>query len=187
MFNRQKQIKPKEIVDFWFSSKIKNQWFSSTPELDKKIRKKYEALWIKAASGELDNWAVDPDGCLALIIILDQFPLNMFRGQAKSFTTENKAVEIAWHAIKENFDQHMEKEKLAFLYMPFMHSEDLTTQNMSVSLYKEKNLVDNIRFAEHHRDIVKKFGRFPHRNKILGRENTKEEFEYLASKEAFTG
>ena len=178
---------PEEIIDFWYSDRIKSQWFASTPELDKEILEKYERIWEKASSGELDEWNNSPDGCLALAIILDQFPLNMFRGQAKSFKTERKAIEVAWKAIKNELDRNIEKEKLAFLYMPFMHSEDLTDQDMSVSLYRESNLDANITFDEHHREIIRKFGRFPHRNKILGRESTEDEILYLASENAYKG
>lgn len=184
---KQMNITPQEIIDFWFSDRVKSQWFASTPELDKEVMEKYEAIWEQAASGELDDWGDDPDGCLALVIILDQFPLNMFRGQAKSFKTEDKAVDVALTAVNEGLDQKIEKEKLAFLYMPFMHSEDLTNQDISVKLYKENNLDANIKFAEHHRDIIRKFGRFPHRNGILGRESTAEEIVYLASENAFNG
>lgn len=184
---KQMNITPQEIIDFWFSDRVKSQWFASTPELDKEVMEKYEAIWEQAASGELDDWGDDPDGCLALVIILDQFPLNMFRGQAKSFKTEDKAVDVARTAVNEGLDQKIEKEKLAFIYMPLMHSEDLTNQDISVKLYKENNLDANIKFAEHHRDIIRKFGRFPHRNGILGRESTAEEIVYLASENAFNG
>lgn len=180
-------ITPKEIIDFWFSDKVKKRWFSSTPEFDKRLTEKYEAVWEKASSGGLDEWSDDPDGCLALLIILDQFPLNMFRGQAKSFKTERRSVEIARNAVKKELDQKIYKDKLAFLYMPFMHSEDLADQDMSVKLYRENNLEANIAFAEHHREIIRRFGRFPHRNRILGRESSADETRYLASENAFTG
>jgi uncharacterized protein (DUF924 family) len=180
-------ITPQEIIDFWFSDRISKQWFSSTPELDNEIIEKYQAIWEKASQGDLDDWSDDPDGCLALIIILDQFPLNMYRGQAKSFKTEGKSVDIARNAIKKKLDQTIEKEKLAFLYMPFMHSEDLADQELSVKLYRENKLVANIGFAEHHREIIRRFGRFPHRNGILGRVSSEEEIHYLASENAFTG
>ena len=180
-------ITPKEIIDYWFSDRVKHQWFSSTLELDKEIIEKYEAVWEQASLGELDHWENDPDGCLALIIILDQFPLNMYRGQAKSFKTERKSIEIASHAIKEHFDQRIEKEKLAFLFMPFMHSEDLAEQDISVKLFKEYKMNANTTFAEHHREIIREFGRFPHRNKILGRESSEEEIAYLTSENSFKG
>jgi len=180
-------IAAKEIVDFWFSDRVKQQWFSSNSELDKEIVEKYEALWEKASLGELDDWSEDPDGCLALVIILDQFPLNMFRGEAKSFKTERRSAEIARHALEKKLDRKIEKEKLAFLYMPFMHSEDLADQELSVKLYRENDLETNIGFAEHHRDIIRRFGRFPHRNSILGRESSAGELQYLASEGAFKG
>lgn len=180
-------ITPQEIIDFWYSDRIKKQWFSSTPELDKEILDNYGALWKAACLGELDDWTSRPEGSLALVIVLDQFPLNMFRGQAKSFKSERKAVETALKAINQNFDKRIKREKLAFLYMPLMHSENLAEQDLSVKLFRENNLDANIRFAEHHRDIVKQFGRFPHRNEILDRKSTAEEIKYLASKNAYKG
>jgi len=180
-------IKPEEIINYWFSDRIKNQWFSSTLELDKETLERYEALWEKAARGELDGWSKSSTGSLALIIVLDQFPLNMFRNQAKSFSTEKKALEISHNAIKNKLDQKIDRDKLSFLYMPFMHSEDIDSQDMSVKLCRENSLVDNIKYAEHHRDIIRKYGRFPHRNKLLSRESTEEEEAYLASDSAFKG
>lgn len=180
-------ITAKEIIDFWYSERIKNRWFDSTPELDKEILDKYQSVWEQAVAGEFYDWHKDAYGCLALVIILDQFPLNMFRGQAKSFASERQAVEVAWHAVKYNFDSHIDRDKLAFLYMPFMHSEHLSEQDLAVKLYREANLDANLKFAEHHRNIIRKFGRFPHRNIILGRESTEAELQYLASDGAFKG
>lgn len=180
-------IAPDVVIDFWFSDRIKAYWFSSTPEIDQEIRGKYQVLWEKAASGGLKEWMDNSEGCLALVIILDQFPLNMFRGQAVSFKTEKQAIEIARHAVRKNLDQNLDKAKRAFLYIPFMHSENLEDQELSVNLFKENELVENIEFAKHHRGIVRRFGRFPHRNAILGRESSKEELAYLASAQAFKG
>ncbi len=180
-------MEPKEINNFWFSPRIEKQWFASTPELDDEIRQKYEAVWTLASTGELDSWGEQPDGCLALVIILDQLPLNMYRNQPKSFSTEHKAVQIAGHAIDSGFDQRMAKQRRAFLYMPFMHCENLAQQDQSVQLYRDNKLDGNIRFAEHHREIIRTFGRFPHRNAILKRVSTEEELAYLASKSAFKG
>ena len=180
-------ITPEEIIDFWYSDRIRTQWFSSTLELDKEILDKYGALWEVASIGGLDAWSDHPEGSLALVIVLDQFPLNMFRGQAKSFKSERKAVETALKAINQNFDERVARDKLAFLYMPLMHSEILAEQDLSLKLFREKNMDANIRFAEHHREIVRQFGRFPHRNEILGRKSTEEEIEYLASKNGYKG
>ncbi len=180
-------IKPDDILDFWYSSAMKSRWFNSTPELDEQIRNNYEAIWEQARDGELDHWQETAEGCLALAIVLDQLPLNMFRGDAKSFCTEAKAIEVSHAAINKGLDKEIEKECVAFLYMPLMHSEDMGDQNLSVELFQTAELEHNARFARHHRDIVKRFGRFPHRNALLGRETTSEEIEYLNSKEAFTG
>ncbi|MDP3482496.1 MAG: DUF924 family protein [Sulfuricella sp.] len=137
--------------------------------------------------GELDGWKETPEGCLALAIVLDQLPLNMFRGKAESFKTEQQAVEIAKHAIDKGYNQHLPAERLAFLYMPLMHSENLADQDLSVRLFEAAKPESNLRFAQHHRELIRKYGRFPHRNGLLGRQSTPEEIEYLASREAFLG
>tara|TARA_B110000914_G_scaffold218410_1_gene225690 strand:+ start:378 stop:920 length:543 start_codon:yes stop_codon:yes gene_type:complete len=176
-----------DILNYWFSEKSQKHWFNSTPEVDAEIKKKFEGLWLMAAAGELDDWQETPEGSLALIIVLDQFPLNMFRGEVKSFQTERKAIEVTLKAINNGFYKQLSEEKLSFLLLPLMHSEKLDEQKLSVKLFKTHNLTDGLSFAEHHRDLIIEFGRFPHRNAILGRESTPEEVEYLASKRAFTG
>lgn len=177
----------REIIDYWYSKRIQKHWFSSTSELDNEIKKRFEAIWERALVGELDEWQKTPEGCLALIIVLDQFPLNMYRGEAKSFQTESKAIEVALLAINNDFNKQLDIDKLLFLYMPFMHSENLEQQDLSVQLYSESNLTDNVKFAKHHREIIKRFGRFPHRNKILERKSTLEEDVYLSSEDSFKG
>ena len=163
------------------------RWFNSTPQIDETIRNQYETLWNKAKQGELNEWKNTPQGALALIILLDQFPLNMFRGQAKAFSTEALAIEYTKYAIEQKFDQQIPKSQLMFMYMPLMHSEDLHDQTLSLKLFTQAELTNNIRFAQHHKNLVQRFGRFPHRNAILGRTSTPEELSYLASDEAFTG
>jgi uncharacterized protein (DUF924 family) len=137
--------------------------------------------------GDLDSWQNTPEGALALVIVLDQFPLNMFRGKPESFSTESQSREVARKAIAKGWDEKLEISSLAFLYMPFMHSENLEDQDRSVYLFEAAGLIDNLRFAKHHRELIRRFGRFPHRNAILGRESSEEELEYLASREAFHG
>lgn len=178
-------IEPSDIIHYWFSEKSKQFWFASTPSIDKEITFRYETVWEKAASGGLRSWGETADGSVALIIILDQFPLNMFRGKAKGFKTESMAVEVALNAIDNGFDEEMDNEKLLFLFMPLMHSENLGHQNLQVYLFEKYNF--NLEFSKHHRDLVKKFGRFPHRNEILGRMSTMEELDYLLSDNAFRG
>ena len=183
----EESITPESIIEFWYSDSVKSKWFNSSVEFDKQLKSKYEAVWIAVLRGEYTSWMESAEGCLALVIILDQFPLNMFRGDVKSFSSEGMAIKIAKKAIEKEFDKRIDKEKVSFLYMPLMHSENIDDQNLSVKLFEEAELMDNVRFAKHHRDIVKKFGRFPHRNKILQRESSQEEIDYLNSDEAFTG
>lgn len=176
-----------QVIDFWFADDMQPFWFRSTPDLDAQIRARFESIWLSAASGALHEWEDSPQGALALAIVLDQFPLNMFRGQARAFSTEQHAVAVTRRALDRRFDRELPQEQLAFLYMPLMHSENLEHQNMSVQLFEAAGLASNARFARHHRDLIRRFGRFPHRNALLGRTSTPEELAYLASKEAFTG
>lgn len=177
----------REVIDFWFSDDVKKRWFASTPAFDRELRERFHGLWEQARGGELDQWMESAEGCLALVIILDQFPLNMFRGEAESFSTEARSREVARVALERGFDQELSTEQKAFVYMPFMHSEDLADQERSLQLFDQPGLESNFRFARHHHEIVREFGRFPHRNEILGRESSAAEIEYLNSKRAFTG
>ncbi|MFN2302847.1 MAG: DUF924 family protein [Anaerolineales bacterium] len=177
----------KELVMFWFSEPVKKLWFNSTPQFDAELKEKYLNLVERAERGELDDWVAEAQGALALVIILDQIPLNIFRQQARSFATESKAWDIASQAVEKGLDQQLEAEQKAFLYLPFMHRENLADQDKSVELFEKAGLDENLRFAKHHRELIRRFGRFPHRNKILGRESTPEETAYLNSKEAFLG
>ena len=178
-------ITPSDVLDYWFSEKSKQFWFASTPQVDNEIKVRFESVWEKAAEGEYSQWRETADGSVALIVILDQLPLNMFRSDPKGFQTENMAVEVALNAIKNGFDEELNDEKLLFLFMPLMHSENIDHQNLQVYLFDKYNF--NLEFSKHHRDLVKKFGRFPHRNEILGRMSTMEELDYLLSDNAFKG
>ncbi len=181
-------ITPADIIAFWYTPPISNHWFDSTPAIDTEIRDRFAALWQQAKQGELADWRDTAEGCVALCIVLDQLPLNMFRGEPRCFSTEQQAVAVCKHALAQGFDQQLSAEQAMFLYMPLMHSEHRADQDLSVRLFAAiPALKDNARFAQHHRGIVERFGRFPHRNKILGRESTAAEIEYLNSKEAFTG
>jgi uncharacterized protein (DUF924 family) len=173
------------LLDFWYSERIAKHWFSSTPALDEEIRSRFEPIWQRAVAGELDAWADTPEGALALAIVLDQLPLNMFRGRPAAFATEQRAVVVARRAVARGFDKQLARDRLLFLYMPFMHSENRDDQDLSVALFQQAGLDSH--WAEHHRGIVRRFGRFPHRNAILGRESTPEELGYLASGQAFKG
>lgn len=181
------KLQPADIINFWYSEKIKPYWFNSNKQLDDDIKKQYEESWKNAIRGDFNAWKEAPVGCLALAIIFDQFPLNMFRGEVKSFSTEAMAIKISKYAIEKGFDKEIDKDKLAFLYMPLMHSENIDDQNLSVEVFEKAGLKENLEFAKHHREIIKRYGRFPHRNKILNRESTEDELSYLESDDAFKG
>ena len=142
---------------------------------------------MQAKEGLLDNWQQNAKGCLALVIILDQFPLNMYRGMATSFSTEAHAIAIARVAIQSGFDKELTPSQCVFMYMPFMHSENMQDQDYSVTLYEGLGREENVRFAKHHHATVAQYGRFPHRNNILGRQYTQAEMDYMNSDEAFKG
>lgn len=175
------------VLDFWFADASRPLWFLSTPEFDAQIRERFETLWLKARAGECESWAETASGALALIILLDQFPLNMYRSDARRYATEEHSREIARRAIARGWDVSMSAEQKAFLYVPFMHSESLADQERSVALFSAADLQENLRWAKHHYDIIAKFGRFPHRNAAMGRISTQAELDWLNSKAGFSG
>lgn len=176
-----------DVLAFWFSEPVKPLWFDSTPEFDKELQDKYLGTYQAALNGELSEWEKSPQGALALVICLDQFALNMFRGKVEGFAGEEPSRQVAARAIERGFDKSLDEVQKGFLYMPYMHSEDLTDQDRVVELFTLAGMENNLKWANHHRDIVKRFGRFPHRNAILGRQSTPEEIAYLQSDEAFSG
>jgi len=176
-----------DLIDFWFSDETSQYWFNSTEDFDRQLVDRYADTWEQAKQGKLDDWQQNATGSLAMVILLDQFPLNMFRGMAKSFSTEAQSRVVASSAITKAYDKELPASQKSFLYMPFMHSENLADQALGIELFSQPGLENNLRFARHHHDIVERFGRFPHRNKILGRKSSKAEVEYLNSKQAFQG
>lgn len=176
-----------QILSFWYGPGVRDRWFKSTPELDREIGDRFGSTYRAAADGRLDDWAATPEGALALVIVLDQFPLNMFRGRPESFATEAAARGVAVQAIDAGFDAVLSERQKIFLYMPLMHRENMADQDRAVALFRAAGLQDNLKWACHHRDIIRRFGRFPHRNGILGRTSTSDELEYLDSADAFLG
>ena len=174
-----------DLLDFWFSSESRERWFNATPGFDDTLRQRYMAAWQLGRDGKLHDWEHTPDGALALVILLDQFPLNMFRDQPESFSTEAQSRAVASRAIARRFDEALPDERKAFLYLPFMHSETLSDQDRSVELFEAAGLTSNLKWARGHREIVRRFGRFPHRNAILGRTSSAGELAWLASPEGF--
>jgi len=170
------------ILEFWFRETKPAQWFQKNSAFDDLIRSRFEGDLELAEKGIFDAWMDDADGCLALVILLDQFPRNMYRGSSQAFDHDAQARRVTLHALNKHFDQMLEIDQKAFLYLPLEHSEDLTDQNRAVALFemlKDKNPI-YYNYAVRHREIIIRFGRFPHRNEALGRPNTAEEAHYLA-------
>lgn len=169
---------PDDVLRFWFGDEDepREEWWRKDEEFDREIRDRFGALYEEAASGALDGWRETAEGSLALVIALDQFPRNMFRGDPRSYATDEKARETARYAVDRAFDRELSPVRRSFLYMPFMHSEDLEDQRRSVELFEG---MDPGGYAIRHREIVERFGRFPHRNAVLGRDTTPEEAEFL--------
>jgi len=168
-----------EVLEFWFRDDVRPLWFESNPAFDQTIRKQFAELFARAATGELKGWESSAEGCLALCILLDQMPRNMFRGHPRAFTTDDKALAIADHALASGFDADLPPERKQFLYMPFMHSETLSNQLRALALFESQGMPRNRRYAEERVAIIRRFGRFPHRNAVLGRESTEAEIAHL--------
>ena len=143
------------------------------------MKRHYLGLWQRAVAGRLSAWEDSDDGALALTIVLDQFPRNMFRGDPKTYTSDAIAREVASRAIGRGADTRVPEDLREFLYLPFMHSEHLGDQHRCVDLFRKAGGTDNLRYAEDHAAIVRRFGRFPHRNRVLGRATTAEEQAFL--------
>jgi uncharacterized protein (DUF924 family) len=173
-------VTPADILAFWREAG-RERWYKRNDAFDAEVRARFLDLWQRAAAGELSSWEATDDGALALVIVLDQFPRNMFRGDARTFSSDALAREVASRAIARGADQRIEAALLEFIYMPFMHSELLADQLRCVELIRRTGNTDNLGYAEDHADIVRRFGRFPHRNRILGRTTTPEEQAFLDS------
>lgn len=181
---------PREILDFWFGregeegyGEFREAWFTKDPEFDQDVRDRFEGAYEEAAAGRLEHWKDEARSCLALIILLDQFTRNMFRGDPKTYATDDKAREAARHAVEHAYDRELFPYERLFVYLPFEHSEDLEDQLFSVELFRglaaDIGSEDLLGYAVRHLEIIERFGRFPHRNEILGRATTPEEAEFL--------
>jgi uncharacterized protein (DUF924 family) len=169
--------KASEVLHFWFEDHPKD-WFAKNPGFDAAVRDRFIALHEAAAVGHLAHWADEARSCLALVILLDQFPRNMFRGEARAFATDPQSRAAARVILQRGWDKAMTQSEQLFAYLPFEHSEALADQDLSVELMKDFD-AEQLRYAARHREIIERFGRFPHRNDILGRESTAAEIEFL--------
>lgn len=171
-------ISPQDVISFWQEAGP-DSWFEADPAFDERVRARFLAAYEAAARGDLDEWQESADGALALVILLDQFPRNMFRGTPRAFAADDAALAVADRAIAAGRDDDVLEALRSFFYMPFMHSERLGDQERCVALMQAFGGADNVKYAEIHRDIIRRFGRFPHRNEILGRHSQPEEIAYL--------
>ncbi|RDJ27146.1 DUF924 domain-containing protein [Bosea caraganae] len=168
-----------EIVAFWREAGPE-KWFVKDEAFDAEIRIRFLAAHEAAAAGQLRDWEATPEGVYALLILLDQFPRNLFRGSPQAFATDAQALGVAERAIAHSFDRAFDNPERRFIYMPFMHAEDLAHQERCVALCQAADDPEGVEYAAVHRDIIRDFGRFPHRNPVLGRDTTAEERAFLA-------
>lgn len=173
-------VTAKDVLDFWFNELTPKDWWRKSNELDELIRQRFAATHAAASCAELSSWREQPLGRLAEIIVLDQFSRNMYRDLPAMFASDSLALVLAQEAVWCGADETLGLDQRKFMYMPFMHSESLAIHEVALKLFDVPGLEDNLKFEHRHRDIIIRFGRYPHRNKILSRESTGEELEFLS-------
>ena len=169
---------PQEILDFWTGIGPQG-WYAVDAAVDDTIRHRFGDLWEEAREGGFADWQASPEGALAYLVLTDQFPRNMFRGDARAFATDSRALACARRALDGHFDDHVEGEIRQFFWLPFMHSEDPADQARSVAIFREKMPGSHVLHARAHAEVIRRFGRFPYRNAALGRQTTPEEAQFL--------
>jgi uncharacterized protein (DUF924 family) len=172
-------MNPRDVLHFWFDEATPEQLFEKDAAFDAEIRARFGETHREAAHGELAAWRDTPEGRLAEIIVLDQFSRNLFRDDARAFATDGMALVLAQEAIRAGADRAIPAARLAFLYMPFMHSESRTIHIEAERLFRQPGLELNYQFELKHKAIIDRFGRYPHRNRVLGRASTPEELAFL--------
>lgn len=177
MFDREKEAR--SVWQFWFETLEPRQWFQKSAPLDRAIAEQFGDLQRRACACELSHWRESHRGRLAEILILDQFSRNIYRDRPEAFASDALALVLAQEAVRQGVDQALEAKERAFLYMPYMHSESLCIHRDAVRLFDQPGLEDNLKFEIRHLEIIERFGRYPHRNAILGRESTSEELAFL--------
>jgi uncharacterized protein (DUF924 family) len=168
-----------DILRFWFDELDPKDWWRKDDALDAKIVARFKPAYEALRKNVPASWLESPEGMLAAILVLDQFPRNMFRDSPQAFATDAEALALAKRAIAEGMDMRLEPRKRAFIYLPFQHVEDRAEQARSVELFAALGQELNLDFAVRHKDVIDRFGRFPHRNAVLGRQSTEEEQEFL--------
>ena len=171
---------PNDVIAFWRAAGA-GKWFEKSDAFDAAIRLKFEPTHHAAARGEYDGWIEIANGALALLLLLDQFPRNLYRGSGHAFATDPKARRFAAEALERGYDRAVEPDFRQFFYLPFEHSETLSDQERCIALFRATGDADLLKWAELHTDIIRRFGRFPHRNAVLGRDSTRKEDDWLAN------
>ena len=174
-----------EVLRFWFEDTRAEAWFTRDDALDTEIRKRFGALHASLNEKVPASVVTTPLGALATVIVLDQFSRNLFRNSPRAYSADPTAFAISQDAIAAGFDRELDKQQRIFLYMPFQHSEDRAVQARSVELFEQVGDAKSLDYARQHRDIIERFGRFPHRNRVLGRESTPQEIEFLKTHPGF--
>ena len=170
---------PEAVLAYWFDPATKPKWFNGGAAFDEEVRAELGPLFERAAAGELDGWAVETAGLLALVILFDQVPRNIHRGTPRAFATDPQALALARLAVDQGQDEALSLDQRLFLYLPFEHAEDLAEQERSVALFRALGDPGYLDYAVRHKDVIARFGHFPHRNAILGRASTSEEAAFL--------
>ncbi len=188
-FNCEKEMQEEaidEILQYWFEDIDHSQWFVKDPDFDRELEQRFGGLLTQARNNQLDEWCNTPRGCLALIVLLDQFSRNVYRGTPLSFEADPKALQLTLRGIEEQFDEKLSLEQRSVFYLPLRHAENLQMQKLGLAKTREINDegYGTDKYALNHLAIIERFGRFPHRNMILGRHNTPDEEEYLKDNEA---
>ncbi|MDH3579487.1 MAG: DUF924 domain-containing protein [Hyphomicrobiales bacterium] len=173
------------VLKFWFDDVQPEQWWKQDDQVDKTVREQFSILHEKLASTVPADWLETARGRLAAVIVLDQFPRNLFRGSPKAFESDAKALALAEDAVNLGFDKALTKDERVFLYLPFEHSEDAQAQARSIALFEELGDQGYLDFARKHKLVLDRFGRFPHRNAVLGRKTTDDEREFLEQESWF--
>jgi uncharacterized protein (DUF924 family) len=173
-------VEAQAVLDFWFVESGPANWFEKNDDFDIEIRERFGSIYRRAYDGELGDWIETPQGCLALMIVLDQFPRNIFRDDPRAFGTDAHARILLQYALDQGFDKGLDARQSQFLYMPLQHSEDWQDQDKSIELFATLAIDDVLKYAQAHKAIIDRFGRFPHRNAVLGRGSTTEETEFMA-------
>lgn len=171
-------VAPADIVAFWRQAGPA-KWYAKDDAFDAELRHRFLGVWEAARDGRLTAWEASDEGTLALLLVLDQFSRNMFRNDARAFSADEQARAVAGRAIAKGVDQRIEPALRAFMYLPFEHSEQIADQERSVALFRAMGDAESLKWADLHLDIIKRFGRFPHRNAVLGRATTPEEQAFL--------